>query len=387
MTETPSTPGDPSSPRIRVAVLFGGPGDTHAASCRGAASLLAALDPGEFEAVPVGLHPDGYWVLADGDAGTRALSAGHLPAITAGPDGTPVVVTGPDGATVALLDGPVAGNQSAGGLVVLDPAAGPGMLGTVDLVVPLLLGGRAGDGTIQGVLEMAGVAYLGGGVLATAAATDLAFTRTLARADGIPVGAFAVLRPGDPVEALDQAARHRAGLELPAWVRPAWAAAGTGATRLVDWSGLAEAVAVARAVDPTVLVESELVGPVLTCAVLEGEDGGPAEAAAPLLAAGPAAGPAGPVPLEPPVAVVDEAVVDEVREHAVAAFTALDCAGLAQVDFVLAGGRPYLTGVVTAPELGVDSLFARGWAYAGLDYPKLVERLLRAALRRGTGLR
>jgi D-alanine-D-alanine ligase len=360
--------------KIRVAVVFGGRSTEHSISCLSAGSILGALDPDEFEAVPVGITRDGQWVLTDGDPGHLALAGRQLPEITAG-SGTSVVLPG---------------DPTGGGLVVLDPGSGVRALGSVDVVFPALHGAYGEDGTIQGLLEMAGVPYVGANVFASAAAMDKEFTKKLATAAGIPVGPYAVLRNG---ESLSEADKQRLG--LPVFVKPSRAGSSYGITKVSDWARLDAAVAAARAIDPKVLVEAAIVGREVECGVLESEFGGAPETS--LLAEVRVVRGHDFYDFEAKYiddacefdipANLPEAVTARVRELAAATFTALDCAGLGRVDFfVTADDEVYLNEINTMPGFTATSMFPRLWAATGLEYPKLVSRLIRTALRRGTGL-
>jgi D-alanine-D-alanine ligase len=363
-----------TSPRkIRVAVVFGGRSPEHAISCVSAGNILAALDPDEFEAVPVGISRAGEWVLTTGDPAELAIAGRTLPEITAG-SGTAVVLSG---------------DPSARGLVVLDPGESARALGDVDVVFPVLHGAYGEDGTIQGLLEMAGIPYVGANVFASAAAMDKEFTKKLAVAEGIPVGPYVVLRAG---QSLSEAEKERLG--LPVFVKPARAGSSYGITKVTDWSQLDAAVAAARAIDPKILVERGMVGREIECGVLEGEYGGAPDAS---------------VLAEIRVkehefydfeakylddsaefdipAQLPDALTGQIQDYARRAFTALDCAGLARVDFFVGdGGGVHLNEVNTMPGFTSTSMFPRMWGATGLDYPKLISRLIRTALRRGTGL-
>src|SRR5256886_751883 len=246
--------------RIRVAVVFGGRSPEHAISCVSAGNILGALDPDEFEAVPVGITRAGQWVLTSGDPAQLAISGRQLPEITAA-SGTSVVLSG---------------DPAARGLVVLDPAQGAGALGDVDVVFPVLHGAYGEDGTIQGLLEMAGIPYVGANVFASAAAMDKEFTKKLAAAEGIPTGPYVALRAG---QSLTEDDKRRLG--LPVFVKPARAGSSYGITKVTDWAQLDAAVAAARAIDPKILVEQGIVGREIECGVLEGEYGGGAGAGPP----------------------------------------------------------------------------------------------------------
>ncbi|ROT32696.1 D-alanine--D-alanine ligase family protein [Micromonospora sp. HM5-17] len=363
-----TTPG-----KTRVAVVFGGRSPEHAISCVSAGSILAALDPDEYDVVPVGITRAGQWVLTDGDPSALAITERRLPEITAA------------AGTAVVLPADPTGN----GLMVLDPAAGPQALADVDVVFPVLHGAYGEDGTIQGLLEMAGIPYVGANVFASAAAMDKEFTKKLAAAEGIPVGPYVVLRSG---ASLTEEDRERLG--LPVFVKPSRAGSSVGITKVSDWADLEAAVATARQVDPKVLVEAAIVGREIECGVLEAEAGGGPEPS--LLAEIRVAehdfydfeakylddGCEYDIPADLP-----ERVTRQIQEYACRTFTALDCAGLARVDFFVTPELDvYLNEINTMPGFTPTSMFPQMWAASGLEYPKLVSRLIRTALRRGTGL-
>jgi D-alanine-D-alanine ligase len=358
--------------KTRVAVVFGGRSTEHAISAVSAGGILAALDPDEFEVVPVGITRAGRWVLTSGDPQLLAIDNQRLPEVTASA-----------GETVVLPADP-----TSGGLVVLDPADGARVLGAVDVVFPALHGQFGEDGTIQGLLEMAGVPYVGAGVFASAAAMDKEFTKKLAAAEGIPVGRYVVLRPG---AALTDADRDYLG--LPAFVKPARAGSSHGITKVKSWGDLDPAIAVARAIDPKVLIESAIIGREIECGVLEGEHGGGPEAS--LLAELRIVKDHEFYDFEAKYlddscefdvpAPLPERVTHQVQEYACRTFTALDCAGLARVDFFVTPElEVYLNEINTMPGFTATSMFPRMWAASGLEYPKLISRLIRTALQRVT---
>jgi D-alanine-D-alanine ligase len=362
-----------SERKTRVAVVFGGRSTEHAISCVSAGSVISALDS-EFEVVPVGITREGRWVLTSGEAGQLAIRGRQLPE-----------VTDASGSAVVLPADP-----SSRGLMVLDPADGVSALSDVDVVFPVLHGAYGEDGTIQGLLEMAGLPYVGAGVFASAAAMDKEFAKKLTTTAGIPSGPYVVLRAGASLEPAD---RERLG--LPVFVKPARAGSSHGITKVNDWGGLDAALAAARAVDPKVLVEAAITGREIECGVLEGEYGGAPDASQ----------------LAEIRVVKDHEFYDfeakylddscefdipahlpewvsaRVQQYAKATFTALDCAGLARVDFFVTPELDvYLNEINTMPGFTATSMFPRMWAETGLAYPKLVARLVRTALRRGTGL-
>jgi D-alanine-D-alanine ligase len=359
--------------KIRVAVVFGGRSSEHAVSAVSAGSILGALDPDEYDVIPVGITRAGGWVLAPGDPSALAISGSLLPEITTG--------------TAVVLPA----DPTTAGLVTLDAAEGGRVLGGVDVVFPVLHGAYGEDGTIQGLLEMAGIPYVGAGVFASAAAMDKEFTKKLAAAEGIPVGPYVVLRAGETLSTID---RDRLG--LPVFVKPARAGSSFGISKVKSWDDLDAAIATARQIDPKVLVEAAIAGREIECGVLEGEAGGAPEAS--LLAEIRVVRDHEFYDFEAKYlddscefdipANLPERVAREVQEYARRTFAAVDCAGLARVDFFVTPELDvYLNEINTMPGFTTTSMFPRMWAASGLEYPKLVSRLVRTALRRGTGLR
>jgi D-alanine-D-alanine ligase len=366
--------------RIRVAVVFGGRSSEHAISCVSAGSVLAHLDRDRFEVLPVGITREGAWVVGQHDPVALSIRHRALPEVD------------PAGTALALPPDP-----TLGGLVRLGPGRAGELLSGVDVVFPVLHGPYGEDGTIQGLLELADVPYVGSGVLASAAAMDKAVTKKLLAADGLPVGERAVLRPG--VAQLGAEERDRLG--LPVFVKPARAGSSVGISKLADWSGFAEALRVAREHDPKVLVEAAVPGREIECGVLEFPDGS-VRASVPAEIRIVGAGPDGVPPefydfqakylddvceFDIP-AKLHDSVAERVRELAVAAFRALDCRGLARVDFFVADDAgPVINEVNTMPGFTPISMYPRMWAVTGLDYPTLLSTLVDSALAAGTGLR
>ncbi len=363
---------------MRVAVVFGGRSNEHAISCVSAGSILRNLDPERFDVTAVGITPEGSWVLTDGDPDALAITNRQLPGVTAA-----------SGTELALPADPVRSGQ----LVSLQPGAGE-VLGSVDVVFPVLHGPYGEDGTIQGLLELAGVPYVGAGVLASAAGMDKEFTKKLLAADGLPVGPHAVLRPGRP--GLHPEERERLG--LPVFVKPARGGSSIGVTRVTSWDELPSAVAEARRHDPKVIVEAAINGRELECGVLEMPDG---SVEASTVGEIRVVGVRGredsfydfttkylddAAELDVP-AKVDDEIADAVRALAVRAFRAIDCQGLARVDFFLTDEGPVINEINTMPGFTTISMFPRMWAASGVDYPTLLATMVDTALARGVGLR
>ena len=361
--------------RTRLAVVFGGRSTEHAISCISAGSILAAVDRDRYDVVAVGITPEGHWVLAPADPALLALSGRELPAVK-------------DGQAVALP-----GDPTAGGLVALEDGAG--LLGSVDVVFPVLHGPYGEDGTLQGLLELAGVPYVGSGVLASAAAMDKAVARVLLASAGIPVTSAVTVRAArwhaDRAGVVDEVR----ALGLPVFVKPARGGSSIGISKVRDLADLPTAVELALGCDPKVLVEAMVEGREVECGILEDAAGRPqASVPAEVVVVGDYefydfeakyldAATELHVPADLPAPVTER-----LQAMARAAYDALDCAGLARVDFfVRPDGGLTVNEVNTMPGFTATSMYPRMWAASGVSYPELVDRLVQSALRRGTGLR
>ncbi|WP_133850673.1 D-alanine--D-alanine ligase family protein [Labedaea rhizosphaerae] len=358
--------------RTRVAVIFGGRSTEHAVSCSSASSVLANLDPDRYEVVPIGITPSGSWVLGPSDPKTLEIRQRALPSVAGG--------------TALTLPA----DPTSGTVVALEKGREGEVLGTIDVVFPVLHGAYGEDGTIQGLLEMAGQPYVGAGVLASAVAMDKEYTKKLLTAEGLPVGRYEVLRRND--KTLSAAQRNRLG--LPVFVKPTRAGSSTGISKVDDWADLDAAIATAREIDPKVIIEAAVVGREVECGVLEFPDGRvePSLPAEIQLASRDwydfdAKYLDDVCELDIP-AKLDDAVAERLRAMAVAAFTALDCQGLARVDFFVGeDGTVTINEVNTMPGFTPTSAYPKMWAVTGLDYPTLLSTLIDTALARGTGLR
>jgi D-alanine-D-alanine ligase len=367
-----------ASERVRVAVVFGGRSNEHAISCVSAGSILRNLDSERFEVIAVGITPEGSWVLTDGDPDALAITNRRLPQVSL-----------ESGTELALPADPQRGGQ----LVSLPPGASD-VLASVDVVFPVLHGPYGEDGTIQGLLELAGLPYVGAGVLASAAGMDKEFTKKLLAADGLPVGPHTVLRPSQAT--LHPEERERLG--LPVFVKPARGGSSIGVNRVASWDELPAALADARRHDPKVIVEAAVSGRELECGVLEMPDG---TLEASTVGEIRVAGVRGredsfydfetkylddAAELDVP-AKIDDDVADAVRQLAIRAFTAIDCQGLARVDFFLTEDGPVINEINTMPGFTTISMYPRMWAASGVDYPALLATMVATALARGVGLR
>jgi len=375
--------------------VFGGRSSEHAVSCLGAGYVLAALDRDRYEVVPVGIGRDGRWILAPDDPRRLAITGGELPSVEG--------MAAPGTEVAARLD------PATRGLVVTAPGDPPRSLGEVDVVLPLLHGAYGEDGTLQGLLEMAGARYAGAGVFASAAGMDKEYMKLIFAARGLPVGPYVVVRdrdwhlPGDgsAVRAAVTPERKRVlddigELGWPVFVKPARGGSSIGTTRVTGPAGLEEAIEIAREHDSKVLVEAAVPGMEIECAVLEGVSGGPPDASVPaqVLVGGGAefydfqakyleadTAMAIPPPI-PPDAIAD------IRRLACAAFDALSCEGLARVDFFYTpDGQIVLNEINTMPGMTAASAFPMMWEATGLPLPQLLDRIVQTALRKRPGLR
>ena len=368
------------SRKPRVAVLFGGRSSEHAVSCATAASVLRVIDRAAYDVVPIGISVDGKWVLESGEPERLALTATQTPHVD---DAAPAVVVSNDPARREIT--------------VTAPGDPPAQLGQVDVVFPLLHGPWGEDGTIQGLLEVAGIRYVGSGVLASAVGMDKQYMKTVLSGAGLPVLPCVLVRPREWED--DPAAVRESvdALGYPVFVKPARGGSSLGITKVPDAGGLDAAVEAARGYDPKVLVEPSADGArEIECGVLERLEGG-AEASevAEITSYGEHEfydfdakylGEEG-VTLDVPAHLRPE-VADQVRELAIAAFEALGCEGLARVDFFCGrDDRLTINEINTMPGFTPASMYPRMWAESGVDYPALVDRLITLALRRTTGLR
>lgn len=296
-----------------------------------------------------------------------------------------------EGAVVLSVD---PGNRE---VVYSEQGSVPKALGEVDVVFPVLHGPYGEDGTLQGLLELSGVPYVGAGVLASAVGQDKEYMKRVFLSYGLPVGPYEVIRPRewqqDPSGARKKIVDFAAEHGWPIFVKPARAGSSMGITKVDALEGLEDAIEEAQRHDPKILVESLLRGREIECGVLEFEDG-----------------PRASVPAEiPPVtshefydfeakyidaaaglvpAPLTEEETAEVQRLAVEAYDAVSCEGLVRADFFLTeDGGFVINEINTMPGFTPISMYPRMWQESGVGYAELIDRLIQAALRRPTGLR
>ena len=351
-------------------MLFGGRSNEHAISCVSAGNVMAAIDRSKYDVLPIGITTDGKWLLQSDDT-QLVISNGLLPVITSG---QALHVTSVPGAAITGSD----------------------LLSRIDVVFPLLHGPWGEDGTIQGFLELAAIPYVGSGVYASAASMDKVHMKAAFRAAGLPVGPYAAVLPRAWESSRADVLAELSSLPFPVFVKPARAGSSVGITKVKDPAELAAAIDAAQQHDPKVIVEVGIEpAREIECAVLVDRDGVPqasvlgeikVDAAhefydfdAKYLDDG--------AELVVPAALPAE-VTARVQQLALDAFNALDCEGLARVDFfVRDNGDIILNEVNTMPGFTPISMFPRLWAATGVPYAELIDILISDARRRGTGLR
>lgn len=366
----------------RVGVLFGGRSGEHEVSLVSAASVLRGLNPEKYEAIPIGITKEGRWVLP------RALAASTRQVLSAAPlSHTDLRRALTDGQAVVLPAEPVP--QSGTALRPIDPAESSASSAlALDVIFPVLHGTFGEDGTVQGLLELANIPYVGAGVLGSALGMDKEVQKRLFRQAGLPVTDSVCVRRHEWEQDRRGILRAvRRVLPLPVFVKPANLGSSVGITKVRTAARLAAAIDHAAEFDQKILVEQAIAGREIEVSVL-GND-------APL-----ASVPGEVIParefydyaakyLEDTTRFVVPArlaprQVRRFQELAVAAFRAIECAGMARVDFLLARrtGKIYINELNTIPGFTAISMYPKLWEASGVSYPELLDRLIELALER-----
>jgi D-alanine-D-alanine ligase len=351
--------------RLRVALLFGGRSAEHDVSVMSAANVFRALDPARYETVPIGITRSGTWLLC-------SVQGGKFPTAIA-----------EAGSRVSLIPG------GSGRLAILPETDGapPDLARAVDVLFPVLHGPFGEDGTVQGLAEIAGVAYVGSGVLGSAAAMDKDVAKRLMRDGGLPIARFLSFSHGERPSFAAVASQ----LGRPVFVKPARLGSSVGISKAATREEFDQAVAEAFRHDRKILVEEFVRGREIECGVLESEDGS-------VIASLPGEivpsnrhgfytyeakyldeqGATVKVPAD-----LKRDVGDKVRKLSIEAFRALGCEGLARVDFFLReDGKLMVNEVNTLPGFTNISMYPKVFEAMGVGYPELVDRLIRHALKR-----
>lgn len=349
----------------RVAIICGGRSSEHEISCISAGGVLSAIDRSKFEPVLIGISKSGKWFLLEENY-PLSIKDGVLPSVNE--SGTPVFID-------------TNGFTSAGENL------------NIDMVFPLLHGPYGEDGTIQGLLEMADMPYVGSGVLASAVAMDKSFAKSIFASHGIKVAAGFVARSSDWTNDKSAIQKQADLLGYPVFVKPARGGSSRGTTKVKSASEFAAALEEAHRFDPKAIVEQEIRGREIECAVLEID--GVAKASL-----------VGQIKIDPKYefynfeakyldsatsielpAPIDQKLSDEIRAKAVAAFISLGCSGLARVDFFVTDNNEVIINELnTMPGFTATSVFPKMWAATGVGYTEVITYLLQAALTRTNGV-
>lgn len=355
----------------RVALLFGGRSSEHSISCATAGGVLGAIDRERFEVIPIGITRDGAFTLQD-DTVVRGFGIGQtLPELT-------------DNGTRVLLPESAVSRE----LRVTRPDGTVESLGDVDVAFPILHGPFGEDGTIQGLLELLAIPYVGNGVLASALGMDKHFTKTVLQGAGVAVAPWVTVTRHGLASDPELWQRRIQGLGLPLFVKPARAGSSVGVSKVHDLDELEAALDIAFAEDHTVLVEPGIAGREVECAVLQGRDGGPTRVSV-----------AGEIVMTgrefydfdakyrdaPGVELVCPAELrpqelEEMQRIAARAFDAIGGRGLARVDFFFTGTEFIVNEINTMPGFTPISMFPACWLASGLAYPELITELIELGL-------
>lgn len=344
---------------------------------------MNALDTERYEIISIGITRSGAWVPGSTNPAELQLNAA---ATEVAEQESRIVFSPGDGNQEILLISPAANGEKK-----------ITSLGKVDVVFPLLHGPFGEDGTIQGLLEMANIPYVGCGVFASAAGMDKDFMKIILRAAGIPVGPYVAVPYRRWLQEREAVLAEAAALEFPLYVKPARAGSSLGISRIENLEQLPAAITEAQRHDPKVIIEQGIVGREIECAVLGASNGKPARASLPgeIVLNSEAAQfydfdhkyvQVQDLVMQVPAAIPD-AVQEQIRETAIATFAAFGGEGLARVDFFYTpAGEIFVNEINTMPGFTPVSMYPVMWKNTGIPYADLVQELIDLALARGTGL-
>jgi D-alanine-D-alanine ligase len=349
----------------RVAIICGGRSSEHEISCTSAGGVVGAIDRTLYDPVVIGITKRGKWVLVP-EGYELSIHNGVLPEVPEA--GKPVSVS-PEGFAV---DG-----KSLG----------------IEIVFPVLHGPYGEDGTIQGLLEIADIPFVGSGVLASAVAMDKSFAKPIFEAHGIKVAEGLVVRKSEWSSNKESISAQVATLGFPVFVKPARGGSSRGTTKVKSADQLAAAVDEAHRFDPKAMIENAVKGREIECAVLE-------------INGKPEASIVGQIEIDPKFefydfeakyldgatsitlpAPISEEIAAQIQSKAVEAFISLGCSGLARVDFFLTPNEEVIINELnTMPGFTATSVFPKMWAASGVNYSQVITHLLVSALTRNNGV-
>ena len=349
--------------KTRVAVIFGGVSSEHEVSLISATNVMQNLSPDKYEIIPIGITKKGRWLFYPGDI--SAIASGKW---DTNPDCAPAVIPDPMYNGIAKIE--------------------DGMVNTVkvDVVFPVLHGKNGEDGTIQGLMDMAGIPYVGCGCLASACCMDKSFTHMILQENGIHNARWEVILQSE-INHLDDICEKIADkLGYPIFVKPACSGSSVGVNKASDFDELKEAVKLAFAHDKKVVCEEFIEGRELECAVM-GNDSPFASSVGEIVSCNDfydydAKYILGTSGLNIPADIPEESA-KEIRETAVKAFKALNCSGLSRVDFFLKkDGTVILNEINTLPGFTSISMYPKLMENIGISYSELLDRLIALALEK-----
>jgi D-alanine-D-alanine ligase len=357
--------------KLTVALLFGGRSSEHTISCATAGGVLEAIDREKYDVIPIGITHEGAFTLEEDRAAKFVMDPANMPEVH-------------DNGTRILWPESTATRE----LRYEDADGGIRSLGNVDLAFPILHGPFGEDGTLQGLLELVGLPYVGNGVLASALGMDKHFTKTVLAAAGVGVAPWVTVTRQQWSEQNELWSGRARSLGLPAFVKPARAGSSVGVTKVSRWQDLDAALEVAFAQDSKALIEPAIAGREIECGVLSGRAGGPTrvslpgeivmttrefydfdakyldDSAAQLIC-----------PTE-----LQEGELRELQRIAARAFEAINGSGLARIDFFFTGTDFIVNEINTMPGFTPISMFPKCWLASGMSYPQLIDELITLGL-------
>jgi D-alanine-D-alanine ligase len=389
--------------KLRVGILFGGRSGEHEVSLLSAASVFNAIDKNKYEVVPIGITKRGHWVTAaDAERLLRGKAGEERPLRAGDPDATSAAAVLANGESVVVPPEP---QQQGGSLTAFQTDTSSHAMVrraadraiNVDIIFPVLHGTFGEDGTIQGLLELADLPYVGAGVLGSAAGMDKDIMKALFRAAGLPIVKHVTVLRGEWEAAPKKVQKLvESKLKYPVFVKPANLGSSVGISKAHDRKELGPAIDEAAKFDRKIVIEQGVGGRKhkareIECAVL-GNDNPEASVPGEIVpgeefydynAKYLSEGSKLIIP-----AKLSKAETKRVQQLAIAAFKAVDCSGLARVDFLMepgAGIKPgkiYLNEINTMPGFTSISMYPKLWAATGVGYPVLIERLIELGMER-----